>query len=348
MPLKLENKTPFSCAHLPMLAPNGANILRFVVRATYDIGPAGGLGLAKKLAPVRLEDVYWGEVGKSGLRYESDASLDKPFVDLLVNGQAYAPHARPATSVDIGLMFQDRFVRRARVVGDRRWHYGVTGWRITDPKPFLTIPVTYDRAFGGIDTLGYEPRNRVGTGYATKIRPDFEGTRLPNVELAEAMIKSPTDRPEPAGLGVISRDSRERVKYAGTYDEAWLAKQFPLLPHDFDMRFNQSAPQDQWLRGIVGGESIKVLGMTADGVLGFRLPRGTLRLALHYRKRSVETTMPLDCVLIDCERRQLELTWRGIADTHGDPFQLETMIVNTDSPELTPKDCGCEPRSEVA
>src|SRR6266852_4050549 len=102
MPFERENRTPFSCAHPPMLAKNGANILRFIVRASYDITQGGTLALAAEQAPIRFADEYWGEEGKSSLRYESDASLDKPFVDLLVNGQAHAPNGRPATSVDVG------------------------------------------------------------------------------------------------------------------------------------------------------------------------------------------------------------------------------------------------------
>ena len=347
MPLKLDNKTPFSCAHPPMLAANGANILRFIVRATYDVGPKG-LGLAESQAPIRFEDVPWGEAGKSSLRYESDVSLDKPFVDLIVNGKAYTPNGRAATQASAGLMFQGRFLKQMRVMGDRHWHYGLGGWKITDPKPFLSMPLTYDRAFGGMDDLGSEARNRVGMGYTTKTGSHLEGMPVPNVEFVDEQVKSPTDRPAPAGLGILNRDWKDRLKYAGTYDDRWLANRFPLLPDDFDMRFNQSAPESQWLRGVAGGEAIRVVGMTPDGVLGFSIPRGSVRLSLHYRQRSDEKIMPLDSILIDCERRQVELTWRAIADTHGDPFQLETMIVNTDSPELTSTDSGRPPNSEAA
>jgi hypothetical protein len=337
MPLELQNETPFACAHPPLTARNGADILRFVVRATYDIKRDGALGLAAKQSPVRFEDVYWGEAGKSSLRYESDVSLDKPFADVIVNGQAHAPNGRPATSVNVGLMVQDRVVKHMRVTGDRRWHYGVTGWRITDPKPFLTMPVTYDRAFGGMDAAGSEARNRAGTGYTSKLTTSFEGTPLPNVEHIDELIRTPGDRPRPAGLGILSRDWKDRVRFAGTYDERWLNDRFPLLPDDFDMRFNQSAPEEQWLRAPAGGERMGVVGMTPDGALGFNLPRGAVRLVLHYRKRSVDSAMPLDGILIDCERRQVELTWRAIADIHGDPFQLDTMIVSTDSVELLAK-----------
>jgi hypothetical protein len=350
MPLDLDNRTPFACAHPPMNARNGASILRVIVRATYDIRPDGTLSIAPKQAPVRMEDVYWGEEGKSSLRYETDVSLEKPFVDLLVNGLARPSNGRPATFVDVGLMFDNRMVKHMRVFGDRYWDYGVAGWRLTDPKPFATMPVIYDRAYGGMDEAGSEPRNRAGKGYTSKLSTSFAGTPAPNVEQIDALIRSPKDRPKPAGLGIISRDWQQRSRFAGTYDERWLEDRFPLLPDDFDMRFNQSAPEEQWIRSVKGGEWVRVVGLTADGGLGFRLPHGNVNLGLHYRKKSVEGPMQLDSILVDCELRRVELTWRTSADVHGDPFQLETMVVCTDSVELAPKvsPCDCEPPAEQA
>jgi hypothetical protein len=257
-------------------------------------------------------------------------------VDLLINGQAHAPRGRPSPFVDVALQFRDRVVKALRVFGDRRWKYGLTGWGASDPKPFVTMPLTYDRAFGGMDEAGSEPQNRVGTGYATKVTSKFAGTPLPNVEDPKNLIKSPTGRPRPAGLGIISRDWEQRVRFAGTYDQKWLDQRMPLLPDDFDMRFNQSAPEEQQIGKVVGGEKLRVSGMTPEGVLGFQVPRGSVQLAMEYRRRSETVEPQLDCILVDCERRQLELTWRYSIDIHGDPFQLETFTVSTDSPELTP------------
>jgi hypothetical protein len=317
-----------------MLAQNGANILRIIARATYDVPRSGELRLAAKQAPIRFKDVYWGEDGVSSLRYESDISLEKQFVDLIVNGEACAPHGRPAPWVDVGVLFENRIVKRMRVFGDRRWHYGLAGWKSTAPEPFVNMPVIYDRAFGGLDPGGSEPRNRVGTGYASRVEASFAGTPLPNVEAIDALVGSPSDRPPPVGTGVISRDWLPRVAFAGTYDQAWLDERMPLLPDDFDARFNQSVPEDQWLRNVVGGESLQVVGMASEGALGFRIPRGSVRLRAHFRKRTDDVTMPLDTILVDCQRRQLELTWRSSVDIHGDPFQLRAIVVTTDSAEL--------------
>jgi hypothetical protein len=336
--LELDNKTPFSCAHPPLTAKNGANILRVTARATYDVRPDGALRLAAKQAPIRVEDVYWGEPGKSSIRYECDIALERPFTDVIVNGQAHAPKGRAVTATDVGLMIGKNMVRRLRVTGDRRWMYGVAGWKPSDPKPFVTMPVIYDRAFGGMDAEGSEARNRCGTGYASRIATEFAGTALPNVEVADALINSPKQRPQPGGMGILCRDWQSRARFAGTYDKKWLDERMPLLPPDFDDRFNQCTPEDQWLRGPAAGTRIAVSGMSPAGVIGFEIPRGTVRLEAHYRKKTVPADMTLESVLLDCERRQVELTWRHSVDIHGDPFQLNTVLVKTDAPELLAQD----------
>jgi hypothetical protein len=159
---------------------------------------------------------------------------------------------------------------------------------------------------------------------------------LPNVERIDAAVTSPTDRPPPGGFGIVSRDWSPRLRFAGTYDQAWIDERMPLLPDDFDMRYNQSVPDDQWIARPVGGEAFVISGMTPNRPLHFALPRGAVRVDLRYRARTVPLVPPLDCVLVDCDARRVELTWRGSADVHGDPFQLETIAVACDSSELAP------------
>jgi hypothetical protein len=161
MPLDLENRTPFACGHPPMLAKNGATILRIIVRATYELADDGRLTLAPEQAPVRFEDAYWGEPAKSSLRHESDVSLEKPFTDVVVHGHACAPDGRPVTKMEVSLAVGSS-VKRLQVVGDRRWERSMGSWLMTPPSQFTTMPVTYDRAFGGMDAEGSESRNRVG------------------------------------------------------------------------------------------------------------------------------------------------------------------------------------------
>jgi hypothetical protein len=329
MPLDLANKTPFACQQMPLVDEKGATILVIVLKGAYELDPEGALRIADEQPRIVMEDEFWGEAGLSSLRYESDVTFGKPRTDLIVNGQASARNRRRVQAVDVELRYQRRVVKRLRVCGDRRWEKGVFGWRLTKPEPFKEIPIVYERAFGGSDERGSEARNRIGTGYATSLSSEFNGTPAPNVEFPDQLIRGPKNRPAPAGLGAVSRNWEPRLLFAGTYDDAWLEERFPLLPVDFDRKFNQSTPADQWIDRPRGGESIEIRGMTPDGVLRMEIPSCEMDLTLVYNNKIKKNSMDLDTVLVEPDNSRLTLTWRGVADIHGDPFRLKEMIVSS-------------------
>jgi hypothetical protein len=341
MPLEISNKTPFTVKQLPMLAPNGANIMQTVVKAAYVIGRDGQLSLCDEHPEVQLVDEYWGEEGRSALRRESDVALAKPYTDLLVLGHVCAPKGRATSHVDLGLAYGGNVLKRLRVSGDRQWHWRGAGWWLSDPEPFVQLPLSYGRAFGGMDEQGSESRNRVGLGYRSgHARDDIPA---PNIEHVDALVSSPSDRPAPGGMGVISRDWSPRLEFAGTYDAHWQEEVFPLLPDDFDMRFNQSADPAQWLAPPRGGEQVVCSGLHPEGAFAFCLPDPVLHVAFFYgRKPCHRAHMHLETVLLDAEQARVELTWKAAADVHGDPFDLEeTMISREPCVRESKKDCGC-------
>jgi hypothetical protein len=282
MVLAITNKTGFGCEQLPLTARNGANIMRLVVKASYGFTPGGQLELlAEQPSPV-LSDEYWDDpISKDAVRVESDVSLDKPYTDLIVNGHAVAPYGKKVTSMEAGLSFDGRVLRRVRVFGERIWTQSGVGWALTEPLPFEKIPITYARAYGGHDTAGAEARNSFGTGYVSRPSAAFEGARAPNIEDPSRLIRYPSDRPPPAGFGVVARSSQPRAGYAGTYDDKWLEERFPLLPLDFDDRFNQVTDPAQWLPRPRGGETIRIAGMSEHGALAITLPPCQLRAGFH-------------------------------------------------------------------
>jgi len=341
MALALRNNSTFTCQPVPLTAKNGATILRIVLKAGFAIAGDGELVRADEQPEVVMEDQYWGEPGISSIRYESDIVLDKPHTDLVVNGHARAPKGRPVTQMDVALAYQGRVLKRLRVIGDRVWRTGAVGWRMTAPSPFTEMPITYDRAYGGSDIKGSEARNRSGTGFTSSANSDFEGTPAPNIEFADQLISTLADKPEPAGLGVVSKHWEPRLFYAGTYDALWLEKQFPLLPHDFDNRFFQSVNQAQWIPRPHGGEQVAIQGMTDDGLWRFQLPDCDMKVKLRYRDRTEERLMDLDTILVEPDDRRLILTWHATADIHGDPFRLLEMTIG--KPTDNSADCGCRP-----
>ena len=327
MALQLVNRTPFTAQLLPMLETNGASVLRVVLKAGYEILDNGQLCRAEEQPVVVMADEYWGEPGRSSVRVETDVSLHKPYTDLLVQGEAIPIRGGKVRELEVLLRYQGRPFKRLLVTGDRRWERGLLGWNMTPPLPFDRMPLVYERAFGGADALGCEPRNRCGTGYASRLGHEFEGTAVPNIEFLEQRMSSPGALPTPAGLGPLAKSWEPRLSWAGTYDSAWLEDQFPLLPKNFDSRFNQSAPSDQWLPRPRGGERLEISGMRSEGPLHIVLPACQVRLLLRYVDRFVERSFEVDTIQVDTGTRLLTLTWRGTADIHGDPFRLMEIIL---------------------
>lgn len=342
MALQVRNATAFSCQSMALMAKNGATVLRIVVKGSFDILADGSTTVSARQRSVIMEDEYWGEPGTSSIRYESDIILGKPGADLVVNGQAYAPDGVPATQMQVTLAYEGHLTKHLSVCGDRFWHRGFAGWGLSSPKPFRCMPVVYDRAFGGCDDKACEPRNRSGIGLATRQAMSMGDFPAPNIELQDQRVSSLSDRPQPAGLGVVARHWEPRSRYAGTYDEQWLCNQYPLLPDDFNDCFFHSVAPDQWIKPPQGGETITVHGMTPDGLLRFSLPPCRLPITLRYRDGPQHSMMQVETVLVEPDERQVVITWGATADIHADPFRLAEIAIGRATagmPDLG--GCGC-------
>src|SRR5262249_9149146 len=150
---------------------------------------------------------------------------------------------------------------------------------MTSPKPFLKMPLLYERAFGGVDWKSRYPErdwywsNPVGTGFGVS-RENVVGVSIPNIEYSDEQITAWADRPRVAGFGPIASHWHPRVALAGTYDSQWAQNRQPLLPEDLDERFFQSAPLDQQAPQFLrGGEPCVLYGLTPRGILRFDLPK---------------------------------------------------------------------------
>jgi len=166
-----------------------------------------------------------------------DESATKGAAEVLVAGAFHSPNGVPTTQsfarVKLGAVD-----KRIAVLGDRHWQNGVP----TTPKPFVTMPLTWRRAFGGPSFA----KNPHGLG-ADLVEIDGKKLQpLPNLEQYGQLIRSPSDRPEPAGLGPMDVSFPQRLARGGTYDEAWRTKHYPGLPADALATFFNLAPDDQW------------------------------------------------------------------------------------------------------
>lgn len=287
-----------------------------VVKGTFAIAGDGTTMLADLQEPLVFADVHHGDPATTSIRYESDFAPYKPRVDLLVNGSAYAPRGEAVTQMTVKLSI-GACQKELLVTGDRRWICGALGVRASAPASFVTMPLTFDRAFGGRDEsrperASAELRNLVGRGFLrTSDRDVIEATALPNIEDPLHPLRGPRDTPQPAGFGVIGRGWRPRVQHAGTYDDRWIADKFPFLPDDFDPHYFQAAPIDQQVAALRGGEPIRCMHMTPAGSLVTAVPQHDMPVQFVFRDRNTRVMATLDTLLLEPDRWRMQLTWRA-------------------------------------
>ncbi|MCC6557370.1 MAG: DUF2169 domain-containing protein [Polyangiaceae bacterium] len=318
--LELRNRTPFAAAIVPGLDRDGRETVTVVVKGTFDLGRrADDPPISERQVPIAQADAFHGEPGASSIHHEADSCPAKRGTDVALVGHAWSP--RPVPSLDVRLA-AGPVEKTLRVIGDRVWSRTLGVWKMSDPAPFARMPLVYERAFGGVDRSdpdpakhGWERRNPVGTGLAlSESEERLEGLRLPNLEDPASLLAAPTDRPAPAGFGLIARDWMPRLAHAGTYDERWRRDRCPFLPEDFDDRFFHAAHPDLTsARKLRGGEPVAVEGAAEGGDVRFAVPRVPLEVAIRIRGEVARHRPGIDTLLIEPDDRRVVITWRVTA-----------------------------------
>lgn len=310
--LQLKNNTPFVATFTFFPNENAVDTLYIMVKATFLIGEKWVL--ASSQMPLQKGDEYWGEPVISSLRLSSDYHTGKPATDILMTGSACAPDQRPLRQMDVGIQVGS-VSKVVRVFGDRFWNND----QITQPEPFVTMPLVYERAFGGQDLINGEAlreteiRNPVGRGFAgQKHQTELKGLPLPNLECPDNLIRDYRDRPAPACFAPIAPNWQPRASFAGTYDDVWQQTRAPYLPDDYDPRFMNVASPDLIYPGYLqGGEAVRIIGMHPAGDLGFNLPRVKLSNKVLVAGQEITSPFDMETLLLDPNHRQLSMVWRA-------------------------------------
>jgi hypothetical protein len=322
----LDNQTTFSAERLFLRDEQGAEVFVLLVKATLTVSPDGRAEMADKQLPIAMGPEYLGEPGKSSLLFDSDVVLSKATTDVLVHGHAYAPDGKVAREFPVRLEVGS-LVKTLRIVGNRHWEAGVDPV-LSQPEPFLKLPLRYEYAYGGVDRheRGREPKNPVGVGFVAD-RRDFKLTQPPNVEHWDAPFPSAASF-RPAGFGPVARDWSPRLELAGTYDAAWNDSRKPLFPSDFDRRFYQAAPEDQLPpRPLVGGELVRLFNMTPNGFWEFRVPRVPLfcTTLIGWKREVFEPK--LHTLVIEPDLQRVVMTWHAARPCHQTLYSLRSASV---------------------
>jgi len=267
--MRIKNARLFPTALAFGKTAEGASFLSVIIKGTFTIPTGGGVARpAPEQLPIFTADEPYDPKQPGGvLKFESDLVPFKPRTDVVLVGHAYAPYGRAAKVVDVEIEV-GAIRKKLRVFGDRAWSFPSEQADaipyIVGPAEFVKMPLTYDRAFGGIDkTAGivgnrkpWCERNYLGKGFCgARTVASINGTPLPNIEDPDDLIRTWDSNPRPAGCGFFPRNSRPRVEWFGTYNEKWKAERKPELPLDF--RFDAYNGADLTMQGapyLVGNE----------------------------------------------------------------------------------------------
>jgi hypothetical protein len=315
---------------------DGRELLVVAVKATYAL-PANGeeAVLAEEQAKLTEADEFTGEPGFSAPLHETDYSHRKPKCDVVLNGSAHAPGGGPAAAVPVSLRVGS--MAKSFWVFGARWFEGVILSVVpTRPEPFVKMPISYDRAFGGSDVDEDRPEKRdtyrenpIGVGhYPIRRRSALAGQPLPNTSETDTPIENTSGRYRPMSFGPVGRNFFPRHRHAGTYNQAWLDNHAPFWPDDFSYAYFQCAPDDQQVPYLVGDEQVELENLTPDGKRWFKIPRKTMPVTfIPHRGGDIQLDGVCDTLVIEPDLERFTMTWRVSLPLRRNLFELRQTIV---------------------
>lgn len=337
--LQLKNNTPFKPDISLLANKDGVDTLYAVVKATFTLWP--DLSVAKEqIAPFKADE-HWGDPAKSSLKYGSDVHLGKRSTDVILVGQAWSPNGQAVTETETGVAVAER-QKTIRVHGNRVFKSGLFGVSLSTPEPFVSMPLTYERAFGGIHILDAakdkflgEARNPVGAGFkGKKGSSEFNDKPAPNLEDPKHPFKGPTDKGEPACYGYIPGSWMPRRQFAGTYDAAWQKSRAPYLPDDFNPRFfNAAHPALIFDRFLQGGEPVRLVNVSSRGPLQFQLPRCKFSVAVQINGRKEALATNCETILFEPDENRMAMVWRAEYPCDKKALKIEQVSFDLDKLE---------------
>jgi hypothetical protein len=271
-----------------------------IAKATYVITDHGRLELSARQRPVLLEPTKI-----EGVEFPPDGGYGKAGVDLLAVGSAFTPTGVAQQALVVALSVNDARFALA-VIGDRHWRRRWPGWVVSDPQPFVEMPLTWARAYGGHARVagGEVPYvdNPLGKGYVLE-PATAEGVELPNIEDPAARIHSLTDQPRPVSFNPLPIGTSYAADALADVDEdgGGLTKEI----------YNLAIPAHRLPRYQPGA----ILGLHnlrpgAESRLHISLPATRLIAQVQLGARAHEFASEIDTILVLPNTRELVLTHR--------------------------------------
>lgn len=326
---------------------DGRDHLIVIGKATWSIPALGERPQPLTPQPIACSDIFVGDPGSSAMLYGSDFARFKPQCDVLFNASAHSPAGQPVTQMLVGWQVGP-LKKGVRVIGPRRWRRRLGMLGLSKPEPFIAMPLHYGLAFGGSRTYSKGsgskavsltealPANPGGLGWFGKYSMrDADQAPAPNLEAIDDPVKAPNGKHRPAAFSAVARHWEPRKSYAGTYDKAWQAEVFPLLPHDFDERHFQCAAADQQMAYPLGGEPVYLSNMVRGRPqVRFSLPtfnRLHVRVtATDYREHDLRPVV--DTLYFEPDESRFTAVWRASMPLRRGIEDVKEVTVGTGEP----------------
>lgn len=307
---RIENISWASVGLETTLDRHGRDVAVVVAKMAYTVSFQGKPKLA--LAAVRRGEIP--DIGGS-IRFPADLEADeKPGTDVALVGTAYPPvrstKGRAYAWVSMGPL--------RKVVAIHGPRFFTKDWRgnvvPSDPGPLVEpVPLRYDLTFGGTDpTTGtHEPRNPLGMGFSSQ-PAKLIGQPVAPLEPATLQEGGGDAHPSHGCFAPISAHWEPRRSRIGTHDAAWAKHRAPVRPRDFDPLHNcWATPNLYSATPLVGDELVEVGGVLPEGVWKFKLPRYEVNFGSRVDGQMTAHPTHLDSVLIDADKRAIELCFRA-------------------------------------
>lgn len=287
----------------------GFDVAVAIAKLTFEVD-AGGAARVRG-SKIRLDDLG-DEHG--GVRYPRDTAEEKVGTDVALVGTAQ-PRGRVT---HMAVWLQIGGYRKVTMVHGRRRYERKGGGVVPGPADALDpTPVVHALSWGGTDgrvpERPSEARNPIGRGFAVDpLSLVGEPAHVLEPSSESTLVTQQPTHPCHAAFSPLSLDWEPRRSLAGTHDLAWQNERAPARPLDFDpMHHSFAVPDLHFKQPLTSDVAIEVGGMTPEGVWRFRLPPYGLTFQATIGAEQGPLPTHLDSLLIDADRRRVELSWRA-------------------------------------
>lgn len=259
-------------------------------------------------APQQADATRFDAISVAGWSPLHDLACDKHCTDLVVHGEAIAPHERPVAQMTVSVEIRSAGVRvDIRVVGNRICTPTPTGYVVSEPEPFSRMALDWSLAFGGdgggahlpVSDDGWDdprallrverpplaeyPRNPVGRGWHVLGGRHDRELAVPNLEaparpiraddLAPCPARSWPSHPAPVGFGWVEPTWFPRCAHAGVLPFGSRPCELPELDDRWREQFDrEDAPALQFAPLFWSGAApgLALQPMHGDEQIGLR------------------------------------------------------------------------------